>query len=85
MKEYFHPSFSKESIESTIKAWQPLSKEPLTEAGAIEILTNVFGLLNCLANTEKGQRSWKVERSLNLLAVSKRCPHKRNLVQGLTV
>ena len=55
MKEYFRPPFSKESIESTIEAWQPLSKEPLTEADAIEILTNMFGLLNCLANTERGQ------------------------------
>jgi len=52
MEEYFCPPLDKESIEATIKMWQPYYKEPLTEADAIEILTSVFGLVNWLANEE---------------------------------
>ena len=69
MKEYFQPSFSKESINATIKTWQPHSKEPLTEKDAVEILTGVFGLLNWLANTEDGQKIMEQRGSQDSSAV----------------
>ena len=41
-----------------------LSKESLTKEDAVEILTNVFGLLNCLANTEEDQKIMETNRKV---------------------
>ena len=44
MKRQQDPEF----IQQTIDVWQPCSKEKLTEADAIEIITNMTGLLKVL-------------------------------------
>ena len=44
MKRQQDPEF----IQQTIDVWQPCSKEKLTEADAIEIITNMTGLFKVL-------------------------------------
>lgn len=49
-------------LEDTIKAWQPLSAEPLTMADAQEIAESVVGFFSALARCAKeaGQASAKI-------------------------
>ena len=40
--------YSKESLDETIRVWQPLSKEPLTYQDAVEIVDNAAGFYGTL-------------------------------------
>jgi hypothetical protein len=45
---------TKDFIEETIRVWQPASKTPLTQDGAIEIIMNMSRLLDVLLDKDAG-------------------------------
>jgi len=53
------PSYSKESLEKTITAWQPFSSTVLLHEDAREITENIMELLSLLSEWEKkdGEKS----------------------------
>ena len=45
--------YSKEFLDKTIQAWQPLSKEPLTHADAVESIENMVEYFKVLLKIDE--------------------------------
>jgi|GEM_PF-1112289 len=50
---YAMTRYSKEILEKTIRMWQPLSEEQLTEEDAREIVENLTGFFSLLGEWER--------------------------------